>query len=308
LAQVGSKQNNASPPNYPYLPSCSIGQIATRILEEELRITVIGVTSQGIFLKSSSKWILFLSLEAIRGPLTINLLEVDKLFHSVEIGMPISIDSGHLCFDDIGVLVSTTKSEVWNPPHPPSSILSVNERYQRLGSITMEILKKKIFPGLWTFLPSLLSLQDEYRIPTQKQQPFHAEVLNLQNKLKVGDTQKVIEIITNLLGNGPGLTPSGDDFVIGLLLALNRWQDFNPVQIDLPLLNAKVTDTAYKQTTTLSANLIECATLGLADERLINALDYLMGAPYEEEKILFSILDWGHTSGAAAFVGMALAL
>ena len=38
-----------------------------------------------------------------------------------------------------------------------------------------------------------------------------------------GETTEVLNAMTGLLGSGPGLTPLGDDYILGMLLTQNRW-------------------------------------------------------------------------------------
>jgi hypothetical protein len=116
------------------------------------------------------------------------------------------------------------------------------------------------------------------------------------------------KILCDFLGFGEGLTPSGDDYVIGTLLSLNRWKDVLLPDKDLGSLNQQVVETAYQVTTTLSANLIECAALGQGDERLIQAIDYLMGGGVQKDEIVTNLMNWGNSSGVDTFVGMATAL
>jgi len=73
-------------------------------------------------------------------------------------------------------------------------------------------------------------------------------------------------------------------------------------------LNNRIVEAAYAKTTLLSANLIECASLGSADERLISTLDYLVCDEDYETEIPRELLDWGKSSGLAALLGMATAL
>ncbi len=65
---------------------------------------------------------------------------------------------------------------------------------------------------------------------------------------------------------------------------------------------------AYQKTTTLSANLIECASLGQADERLLLALDGIMTANPDPPTCAAALAAWGNTSGHDALVGMALCI
>ena len=91
-------------------------------------------------------------------------------------------------------------------------------------------------------------------------------------------------------------------------MVLNRWKEVIFDGQDLDRLNQQVVEAAYRKTTTLSANLIECAALGLADERLIEALDWLVSGSEQEPTHLDEMLDWGSSSGIDVFVGYVVAL
>lgn len=100
--------------------------------------------------------------------------------------------------------------------------------------------------------------------------------------------------LEDLLGRGPGLTPSGDDVVLGLLLAEARWR--------LPR-HEHLVGEAERRTTTLSANLIALAARGDGDERLLELVDWVAaGGPAPEE-----FLRWGAHSGEAVLQGVRLA-
>jgi hypothetical protein len=95
---------------------------------------------------------------------------------------------------------------------------------------------------------------------------------------------------------------------MGILLSLNRWQ--NPLwpADDLRVLNRQIVEAAYQKTTLISANLIECAALGLADERLIDALDFMMTGEACDRQVISRLLEWGNSSGVDVFAGMAVTL
>ena len=109
-------------------------------------------------------------------------------------------------------------------------------------------------------------------------------------------------------GLGSGLTPSGDDLILGMVLALNRCRAWIPDEAGLTRVNEQVIRAARAKTTSLSANLIECATLGQADERLVAALDGILTGNRPVEHCAQDLCSWGSTSGADALVGMALAI
>ena len=101
------------------------------------------------------------------------------------------------------------------------------------------------------------------------------------------------------------MTASGDDFLIGFLLWLNRWATSVPW---LQALNEVMAADAYEKTTTLSANLIECAMRGEGDERLTAMADSLAVGKPAVETCLGPLRGWGASSGGDALVGMATAL
>ncbi len=105
--------------------------------------------------------------------------------------------------------------------------------------------------------------------------------------------------VLGLAGRGPGLTPAGDDVLVGVLFALWVWR---PASEWAELIR----DATVPRTTTLSAAFIRAAAAGEAVEpwhRLANG----------EPDAVAGILAIGHTSGADAWAGfhhagMALAL
>jgi hypothetical protein len=133
-------------------------------------------------------------------------------------------------------------------------------------------------------------------------------VLALPRLLQFRAVPQVTANLGQLLGCGRGLTPSGDDLVLGLLLVANRWGVAGLQGEALARLNAEVVDAARQRTTTLSACLIECAAQGEADERLLAAADYLFSGAGDASKVVDELLTWGASSGLDALVGMAVVI
>jgi hypothetical protein len=123
-----------------------------------------------------------------------------------------------------------------------------------------------------------------------------------------GQVSEAASALQAFLGAGPGLTPSGDDLVIGLLLALNRWGDWLAGGFDIPKLSRLTSQAARQKTTGLSADLITCAGNGIADERLIAALDGLMTGDPSLTACAEMLLAWGASSGVDSLLGMGLAI
>jgi hypothetical protein len=104
------------------------------------------------------------------------------------------------------------------------------------------------------------------------------------------------------------LTPSGDDVLLGLILAINRWKIILLPYTDITDFNESIIQEAYIRTTTLSANLIESAVVGQADERLVNALDQIISEIPFDKNIVDASLNWGSSSGYYVLLGILCAV
>lgn len=106
-------------------------------------------------------------------------------------------------------------------------------------------------------------------------------------------------VVDDLLGRGPGLTPSGDDVLAGYLLAAGAFGvDARPVR-------AVVLSRASTATTALSARLLHHAVRGEGIAEVVDLVHALGGG--ELKQTLARLLQVGHTSGAALATGVALA-
>lgn len=110
---------------------------------------------------------------------------------------------------------------------------------------------------------------------------------------------------TDLLGLGPGLTPSGDDLLAGVVVALRSVREADTAD---RLAQALLT-TAPAATTSLSAQLLAAAAEGFAHEALHDLLIALLTADLPAANSALARLDRiGHTSGWDAAAGAILAL
>lgn len=262
-----------------------------------------GATSRGVFLRLSSGWLFFLSTERYRGPLTLNLQEGAEILPSLETGMAVEIEAGRIRISGAGRHLYFDQAETWQSPSLPEAALTREECMDQLA-LTVRELKRlnkhsyfsDILPGLASISGSGMAYPDALPL----------NWVSLRNALTEGKLEASLRAADNLFGLGGGLTPSGDDFLTGLILALNRWEHVLAAGMDLETLNRELTSLAYKKTTRLSANLVECACQGQADERLLLALDGILAGNYAPAQCALALAGWGNTSGVDALAGMAL--
>ncbi len=280
----------------------SIGRAAWQTWSHDQPANVIGVTSRGLFLSIDQR-VLFVSFEAQRGPLTITLGRSIAELRALHVGDAAAFVNNRLVFPATETTIAASPDVVWQAPSPVTSPRSIDRQLKTVQQIASLILTRKPDHGFSPLLAPLLDLPLGSPLTTD-QATVLSVLQTLQQAVRANNVLAAQESIDRLLGHGDGLTPAGDDCVLGLLLTLNRWQATR----DWSRLNRAVIDAATQKTTTLSANLIECAAEGQADERLLNVVDGIVTGEPEIEKCADCALSWGNSSGIDALVGMAIAV
>jgi hypothetical protein len=282
------------------------GLLAQEILESEIAAVVIGSTSRGLFLLTPSNRVLFLSYESWRSPLTINLGHQHALLQKISTGIKARISPAAIDMPAAGIIIDLAQSSVWQVPSVPTSDTSIEQRQARLRETASEVTRQSS-AGFAPLLANLFVLSDRPALDPSDQAML-VRIKQLHQSLYVSDIDLAAEQARSLLGYGRGLTPSGDDLIAGLLLAMNRWPHLLPDDRRRSTLNDRLVKHAYTHTTALSANIIAAAERGEADERLIGALDALFTSHLQPAEISTLLLNYGGSSGVDALLGFALAI
>ena len=261
-----------------------IGRPAQESLAKAAEIRTLGNTSRGLFLELPSGRIVFISREPYRGPLTLNLSgEADNL-SLVKTAEEGNIAGDTLSFPNTGISISWQHAEVWHPAPLPARI----EADLSTISTVLTPLQDKLL--------------DEILVPagSNRLSALERRILDICGQGRFGDWETALDDSRALLGLGTGLTPEGDDFLIGLSLAFVRAKA-GEEQIGYA---QEIVRLAKSHTTGLSANLLACAASGLADERLIDACDALAANAPQAAAAVQTLLSWGSTSGRMALAGI----
>lgn len=262
-----------------------IGRTASAWLKLPAAGAVCGVTSRGIFIKLSGERVVFLSNETFRGPLTLNLSAGWGVLHRLALHSSAQIQPDGLFFPLINFLVSADAARIWEAAPPPKQILPREERQTRLEAVTRATIAD--------YRSNMLDA---------------VQVRRARLAIKNGETGNLAAALDACLGLGTGLTPSGDDFTLGVLLTLRRWGFRLALGVDLARISESILPAASRKTTTLAANLIGCAAQGQADERLVDALDGIMTGAPGVAACAVDLRSWGSSSGMDALAGMAAVL
>lgn len=163
------------------------------------------------------------------------------------------------------------------------------QRRLMVGSLVVDFGETAV----WQPKPDWEQLQNgavaNWPLPSELSPDINAYLKQTIDGFAANDADACLDGIYGLAGRGGGLTPTGDDVLLGVLYGLWVWQ---PRRKWLKL----IVDTAVPRTTTLSANFIRAAAAGEAVWQWHEFVNGRTGA-------ISQILAIGHSSGAAAWAG-----
>lgn len=114
------------------------------------------------------------------------------------------------------------------------------------------------------------------------------------------DLQGIQDASTKLAGLGVGLTPAGDDFLVGMMHGLYATR----TELNALTLSLNIAEAAIPRTNSLSAAWLEAAARGEAGEPWHELLSAIQAKDESQfEAAVLRILPTGHTSGADALGG-----
>ena len=260
--------NNTNPFALTFL---RLGPVAGRALKKGGRGTVVAVFERCFYFELAGTYICVGNSDFSNGPLNIVSSAPTKTNWSasgLRVGDRASVSNDHL---KVGTNISFDlgDAEIWPP-----------------------------IPALIT--PALITIIEQFYTtnPSQNGLPEQASLLieALSGWLKT-PTPKAPAPIKSLLGMGPGLTPSGDDFIGAMLITLHHLKQ-NDAQAQLA--NA-VIELAPACTNPISAQHLYAATEGLGSDAFHQVLQ---GDP----AALDALTRIGHSSGWDALAGLYMTL
>lgn len=262
---------------------------------------VLAVYRRSCNLLNEHNQILTVAHESIgRGPFTlvvdIDVEHAELVFdfdYWLDVDSPIHLTPENL---EIGELtIDITCPENWNPK-PPWNKVELSDLNLLLEIVWTELETSEVEDGLI----SLLKADPENPFDVQARKGW----LLLQEGLKVGEEALIRSGSRILAGLGPGLTPAGDDFLMGVMVAL--WLSLPAIRAEA--FSDQIFSGASTRTTILSGAWLEAARQGNAGilwHELVENLNrrYVPGIKGTVTKIIAT----GHSSGADAMTGLFLA-
>ncbi len=238
------------------------------------------------------------------GPLNIVLEGDGFLPKGLDVGLPVK---GNRCGIRIGeaLVVSLAGAEVWEPwlqweklnaerPGAEANLAVLHDHL--ITQAPAESLASPLAAGA----AGGRSVESTYRKVAQR------AIEGLLAALQVGDRQGIAAGAGALAGLGPGLTPAGDDFLLGLMAGLRTWPQCLPgKRLSVEEACQAIYGVAAAKTNLLSMALLRSAREGMFSQAWHELLAALrQGKAGEVRRAADRILDLGGTSGADALCGL----
>ncbi len=266
--------------------------------------TVLAVFERSAYLDLDGRVVALASADLSRGPLTITVEDFAPL-RAAPIAASVTLAAGELRVGPIAV--DLRGAAVWDPSlQPPvdaANPVPAGAMVASRASAIDELLAGAPDESIALLLRPL---------PAVASTPARAVLLEaLARGLEAiadllmgrGDASAVARAAAaEIAGRGPGLTPSGDDLLIGILHALGVWPRIAPpgnaASIRDLLVNA-----ARPRTTRISGAYLEAARCGWAAEPWHTLVQSLGRSPAKTRAVVRRLLQIGETSGADALTG-----
>jgi hypothetical protein len=212
------------------------------------------------------------SPEIRNGPFNIVIEEDVRFSRHLGIESPISIFQNQLMLADL--TINTKDAKFWNPC----------PNWEKLHDSRYRIFNQLISASLPDYQPSI---------------PYSMGFI-LSRELANADISAARAAASQLAGLGQGLTPSGDDFIMGAILAAWIIHPVNTAKV----LAEEVARSAASLTTSLSAAWLRSAGKGEAGSLWHYFFDALLSEnPMTMQGALENLHHVGHTSGDDALAG-----
>ncbi len=296
------------------LPALSLGPEAAALRQVATQGHVLAVLRNALYLEADEGYVIsIVGPDAPDGPLTIRVPDLSALLHPLrdQQGAPFQATPAAL---EIAGTVRVTWAQVaaWTPILP-AHIAPPAARAAAAQTLTTELAYHHF--GFWILdFGDELSSNLKSKIQNPKSlDPLQRRLLThltaLHTAWRAGNTPAANTAAVRLLGLGPGLTPSGDDILMGLLASLH-WQARLGALPPEPIttLIAAVQAAASHQTTRLSTRLLAHAADGiLYAPAMALGTALLAGDLAAIPAPARRLLTIGHTSGHDMACGLLLA-
>jgi hypothetical protein len=273
-----------------------VGPVAARALTQGARGQVGAVFERSFYVILDGQWMCFGPAGIGDGPLNVICDGIpSKIAGMLSVNDKAGIENGHILFER-SLLLSLSGAKLWAPP--PVQPNDASRIAVGLAALDASLPEKPPADGLALLLRHALDELGLNPVATAAMEParYVRQLASCSDDAAAIDPTR----LTPLIGLGPGLTPSGDDFVGGALIALHQlgrdtllraiWQAVAPL--------------ARAGTTAISFAHLSAGAEGFGHAALHGVLQAVIaGQQVGMHERMDALARLGHTSGWDALAG-----
>lgn len=282
-----------------------IGKIAAQSIKSADYFSIRGVTSRGIFTLLDDQIVVFLSREPFKGPLNVLIPWNSPALEQIDLQSKGYIARKSFVFSSLDLQIDCQGTEIWSAAEiwNPTNLPPLN--YD--NKIIVEILRFLLSLADNELVLSVLSSIDPAVPPhPDLDERVVREIEQIDFALREGNIDAIEGSAQFFAGRGRGLTPSGDDFLLGIVYGIYCLQE--KLGQKQKTLVDPIVRLVKRRSTLISANLVEYAAAGEVDERLGAAFHAMVDPSDRTKNALEVLMSWGSSSGMDAAAGMILLL
>lgn len=218
-----------------YLQALDIGETVYHLLVSGQRGTILAVVSNAIYLLTDSGELFWLTTTEI--PRHPRCIRVPVPLPGAAVNMPFTVTEPGLLTIGPDTYLDCRRASIWSPPtFSTGEVLPPAVLPERVRAAAAVLDNLPSPAGLGVLLPDILSIATGDRspfLPTGAfSAPVWAAIWEIARACLAHNGEVILSLAEPLIGLGEGLTPSGDDFVGGVLFCLywlsRLYGDFRP--------------------------------------------------------------------------------
>jgi hypothetical protein len=255
---------------------------------------VLAVFARSAYIEVAGQIAALTAAELDRGPLAIPV-DGFEVLRTVWTDEAVTLRAGRL---RVGAHeVALDGAPRWDPVLPPAASGAAVHLPRVVRILTRDASRE-----------SVASLLDDPQRPTASR--YRALLARLREALGTldgalfgdGRPEAVAAAAAAIAGLGPGLTPSGDDLLVGIMHAVTVWPTL-ATGAGGPRLRVRIAEAATPRTTRISGAYLRAAAEGWAAEPWHRLVAVLGGEAAGLDAVVAGVLRVGETSGADALTG-----
>lgn len=282
----------------------SVGQPAMNLLERGFVGSILSLFAQACNLVNGQGEVIALVGRPIgNGPLNIVLENgTGFLARDLATGLPVEGD-GHRLRLGNALTVSLNGAAIWEPRLEGTGLLDDPRWKVNLAVLYHHLVSRAPAESLAHLLAP--GSAERGGMKSAYREAARQAIGRLLAALQVGDRQGIAAGAAALAGLGPGLTPAGDDFLLGLMAGLRTGPPFlEGKELSVAETCQIIYEAAAERTNLLSRALLRSAKEGLFSEAWpILVATLRQGKADKVREAADRILGFGGTSGADALAG-----